>query len=409
MRVQDYERFIGAEAVDRILAKAQKLSDKHIVNISSTYYGGGVASKLSSLTLLMNEAGLKTGWRIIQGNPDFFHVTKSMHNALQGATVHLDDKQKRLFEQVNYENSMRKHLHHDIIIIHDPQPLSLIQHYPHNVPWIWRCHIDLTSPNPQVWQYLRKFIERFDAVVVSIPQYAQSIRPTQFFHMPATDPFSLINKDLSSGEIDEALEEYDIPTDLPIITQVSRFDKWKDPQGVIDAWKMVRKEVDCTLVLLGSAATDDPEGEAVYQSLMDQQEERLLIINREDSMLVNAVQRKAAVVIQKSIREGFGLTVTEAMWKGTPVVGGNVGGIRYQIIDGVNGFLVTSVEETAERTLQLLKDDNLQRQMGLQARETVKQKFLMTRLMEQYLDLFASFKIRVDIDEDRTLEKAMLE
>jgi len=409
MRVQDYERFIGAEAVDRILAKAQKLSDKHIVNISSTYYGGGVASKLSSLTLLMNEAGLKTGWRIIQGNPDFFHVTKSMHNALQGATVHLDDKQRRLFEQVNYENSMRKHLHHDIIIIHDPQPLSLIQHYPHNVPWIWRCHIDLTSPNPQVWQYLRKFIERFDAVVVSIPQYAQSIRPTQFFHMPATDPFSLINKDLSSGEIDEALEEYDIPTDLPIITQVSRFDKWKDPQGVIDAWKMVRKEVDCTLVLLGSAATDDPEGEAVYQSLMDQQEERLLIINREDSMLVNAVQRKAAVVIQKSIREGFGLTVTEAMWKGTPVVGGNVGGIRYQIIDGVNGFLVTSVEETAERTLQLLKDDNLQRQMGLQARETVKQKFLMTRLMEQYLDLFASFKIRVDIDEDRTLEKAMLE
>ncbi len=409
MRVQDYERFIGAEAVDRILAKAQKLSDKHIVNISSTYYGGGVASKLSSLTLLMNEAGLKTGWRIIQGNPDFFHVTKSMHNALQGATVHLDDKQKRLFEQVNYENSMRKHLHHDIIIIHDPQPLSLIQHYPHNVPWIWRCHIDLTSPNPQVWQYLKKFIERFDAVVVSIPQYAQSIRPTQFFHMPATDPFSLINKDLSSGEIDEALEEYDIPTDLPIITQVSRFDKWKDPQGVIDAWKMVRKEVDCTLVLLGSAATDDPEGEAVYQSLMDQQEERLLIINREDSMLVNAVQRKAAVVIQKSIREGFGLTVTEAMWKGTPVVGGNVGGIRYQIIDGVNGFLVTSVEETAERTLQLLKDDNLQRQMGLQARETVKQKFLMTRLMEQYLDLFASFKIRVDIDEDRTLEKAMLE
>jgi len=410
MRVQDYERFIGAEAVDRILGKAQKLSDKHIVNVSSTYYGGGVASKLSSLTLLMNEAGLKTGWRIIQGNPDFFNVTKGIHNMLQGATGQLDDKQKRLFEQVNFENAKRKHLqHHDIVIIHDPQPLSLIEHYEHRVPWVWRCHIDLTSPNPHIWQYLRKFIDRYDAIVVSIPQYAQSIHPPQFFHLPATDPFSLINQELSDAEIDEALEEYNIPTDLPIVTQVSRFDKWKDPQGVIDAWRMTRKKVDCTLVLLGSAATDDPEGEAVYQSLLDQQDERLLIINREDSILVNAVQRKAAVVIQKSIREGFGLTVTEAMWKGAPVIGGNVGGIRYQIEDGVNGFLVSNVEETAERMQELLQDEDKRRQMGVEARETVKRKFLMTRLMEQYLDLFASFDICVKVREDRTLEKAMLE
>ena len=210
--------------------------------------------------------------------------------------------------------------------------------------------------------------------------------------MPAIDPFSITNKELTGDEIDERLNHYGIPTDLPLIAQISRFDRWKDPEGVIQAYKLASREVDCTLVLLGNVATDDPEGQQVYQSLLHCQEERIRILSLEDTALVNALQRRAAVVLQKSLREGFGLTVTEAMWKGTPVIGGNVGGIRYQIEDGVNGFLVSSVEEAAERIVQLLKDEALRSQMGTRAKETVKERFLMTRLLEQYLDLFSSFE-----------------
>ena len=210
--------------------------------------------------------------------------------------------------------------------------------------------------------------------------------------MPAIDPFTITNRELSQEEIDERLSYHDIPTDLPLVVQISRFDRWKDPEGVIQAFKLARKEVDCTLVLLGNVATDDPEGEEVYQSLLDSREERIIILSRQDGALVNALQRRAAVVLQKSIREGFGLTVSEAMWKGTPVIGGNVGGIRYQIEDGVNGFLVSSIEEAAGRIVQLIRDPKLQERMGRKAMETVRQKFLMTRYLEQYLDLFNSFE-----------------
>jgi trehalose synthase len=210
--------------------------------------------------------------------------------------------------------------------------------------------------------------------------------------MPAIDPFSIVNRPLSEVEADERLNHYHIPTDLPLVVQVSRFDRWKDPEGVIKAFQMVRAEVDCTLVLLGNVATDDPEGEEVYESLLSSRDDRTIILSRQDGALVNALQRRAAVVVQKSIREGFGLTVAEAMWKGAAVVGGNVGGIRYQIEDGVNGFLVSSIEEAARRIVQLLKDDNLRRRMGKQARETVRNEFLLTRYLEQYLDLLGSFE-----------------
>jgi trehalose synthase len=215
--------------------------------------------------------------------------------------------------------------------------------------------------------------------------------------MPAIDPFTIKNKELTDREINERIEHYKIPTDLPLVVQISRFDRWKDPEGVIKAFKLARKEVDCTLVLLGNAATDDPEGQRVYESLLNCQEERIIILSHQDSALVNALQRKAAVVLQKSIREGFGLTVTEAMWKGTPVIGGNVGGIRHQIKDGVNGFLVSSVEEAAKRIVQLVNDKGLRQRMGRNARETVRKNFLMTRLLEQYLDLFKSFRINFEL------------
>ncbi len=347
---------------------------------------------LSSLSLLMNCVGIRTGWRMIQGSPDFFSITKKMHNALQGGKINLTRRKLQIYEEVIYENSIRNHLDHDVVIIHDPQPLAMINHYKRKGPWIWRCHIDLSNPNPEVWKYLTPFIEKYDAVIFSIKEYKKRLKTPQLFFMPAIDPFSIKNRELNKEEIDERLCHYHIPTDLPLVVQVSRFDRWKDPEGVIQAYKLARKKVECTLVLLGDVALDDPEGEDVYKSLLNQREERIIILSRQDTALVNALQRKAAVVFQKSIREGFGLTVAEAMWKGTPVIGGDAGGIRYQIDDGKNGFLVSSVKQAARRLVQLIKNEKLRDKMGKNGRETVREKFLLSRLLEQYLDLFDSFE-----------------
>lgn len=390
--VEDYEPLVGAETVRRILAKAERLRDLHIINVNSTYYGGGVAELLSSLTLLMNSAGVRTGWRVIQGRPDFFSITKKMHNALQGGDINLSDLKEEIYEEVVFENATRMHIDHDLVIIHDPQPLPMITHYRKKAPWIWRCHVDLSAPNRELWSYLSTFIEHYDAVVLSLPDYAQPIGPPQRFIMPAINPFSVTNKTLSEEEIEDRFRHYDIPTDLPLVVQVSRFDKWKDPQGVIDAFHIARKEIAATLVLVGNVATDDPEGQEVFESLCRCEEERVRVLSVQDSALVNALQRRAAVVLQKSTREGFGLTVTEAMWKGAPVIGANVGGIRHQIEDGVSGFLVDSVDEAARRIVELVKHPDLRERLGSHARESVRERFLMTRLMEEWLDLIASFE-----------------
>ncbi len=390
--ISDYESLAGARTVDRILSKARQLSDLHVVNISSTYYGGGVAEILSSMILLMNSAGIKTGWRIVQGRPDFFSITKKMHNALQGDEINLTDLKMQIYEEVAFENAARNHIDHDVIIVHDPQPLPLICHYRRKAPWVWRCHVDLSHPNSALWSYLTPLIERYDAVVLSLPAYAQKLSVPQRFIAPAINPFSTTNKDLGDAEITERLTHYNIPTDLPLVVQISRFDKWKDPQGVIDAFQIARKEIDCTLVLVGNVATDDPEGQDVFAALCHRAEGRIRILSVQDSALVNALQRKAAVVVQKSIREGFGLTVTEAMWKGAAVVGGRAGGIAHQIEDGVSGFLVNSVEEAAERIVTLLRDRSLALRLGEKAKEAVRRRFLMTRLMEDWLDLIGSFE-----------------
>jgi trehalose synthase len=392
VQLEDYQQFVGKEMLERIREKANALRDLHVVNINSTYYGGGVSQLLSSLTLLMNSVGIKTGWRAIHGPPDFFSVTKKIHNALQGGKLNLTERKMQLYEDVIYENAVRNHLEHDVVIVHDPQPLPMINHYRKKNPWVWQCHLDLSNPNRDAWSYLIQFIEKYDAVILSSKDYVQELKTPQLFFMPAIDPFSITNRELTEYEIGERLHHYHIPTDLPLVVQISRFDRWKDPQGVIEAFKLARKEVDCTLVLLGNVATDDPEGEEVYKSLLDRREERIIILTVQDGALVNALQRRATVVLQKSIREGFGLTVTEAMWKGAAVVGGNAGGIRHQIEDGVNGFLVSSIDEAAGRIVQLVKDRELREQLGQKARETVRQHFLLTRLLEQYLDLFSSFE-----------------
>jgi trehalose synthase len=392
-RIEDYEPLVGSETVERIMKKAKPLRHLHVANVNSTYYGGGVAELLTSLTLLMNNLGIRTGWRVLQGAPDFFSITKKMHNALQGGKINLSKRKMEIYEEVVYENAIRNHLDdHNMVIIHDPQPLPMINHYKKNGPWIWRCHLDLSNPNAKLWNYLVPFIEKYDAVILSIKDYRKKLKTPQVFFMPAIDPFAILNREMSEREVNERLNHYQIPTDLPLVVQISRFDRWKDPEGVIRAFKMARKEVDSTLVLLGNVATDDPEGTEVYESLLDCREERIIILSHQDTALVNALQRRAAVILQKSIKEGFGLTVSEAMWKGTPVIGGNVGGIRYQIRDGVNGFLVSSIDEAAKRIVQVVKDKKLKETMGKKARETVRKKFLLTRYLEQYLDLFNSFK-----------------
>jgi trehalose synthase len=391
--IEDYETLIGAEAVERISGKAARLRDLHVVNVNSTYYGGGVAEILSSLTLLMNAAGIKTGWRVIQGRPDFFSITKKIHNALQGGPINLSELKKNIYEEVVFENAMRLHLDHDLVVVHDPQPLPLIRFLRKRAPWVWRCHVDLSAPNAELWPYLAGFIEDYDAVVLSLPEYAQKLTTPQRFMMPAINPFATVNRPLSDKDIADRLDHYGIATDLPLVVQVSRFDKWKDPEGVIEAFNRARREVDARLVLVGNVATDDPEGQAVFESLLTLSDDRVRILSVQDSALVNALQRRAAVVLQKSIREGFGLTVTEAMWKGAAVIGGRVGGIRHQIEDGVSGFLVDTLPEAAARIVQLLENEKLRRSLGARARETVRERFLMTRLMEDWLDLIDAFEI----------------
>lgn len=396
--IEDYAPLIGEEAVERIVRKAQRLRGLRVIHLSSTFYGGGVAEMLSSATLLARNLGLQADWRLIQGSPDFFSVTKKIHNALQGATINLTDLKKEIYETIVLQNAMRMDLNADFVVVHDPQPLPLIRHERRTCPWVWRCHVDLSNPNPEIWDYLRGFIDQYDAVVLSLAEYARELNPPQVFIMPAIDPFSIKNAEMSKAEIKERLEHYGIPDDLPIVAQVSRFDRWKDPQGVIDAFQHARRKIKARLVLLGNVASDDPEGQEVFESLLKHKSKHVHILTVEDSALVNAIQRQAAVILQKSLREGFGLTATEAMWKGTAVIAGDCGGLKHQITDGVNGYLVSTVDDAAERIARLLQDQHLRKEIGAKARQTVRQYFLLTRMIEQYLDLYGAFEPKFTVN-----------
>jgi len=391
--LDQYEPLIGAAAVERIAAKANRVGTMRVAHISSTFYGGGVTELLTPLTLMMNASGIETDWHLIQGTPGFFGCTKKLHNTLQGQRVQFSDAEKTIYEQVVFENATRLHLEEcDAVIVHDPQPLPLIAHFSdRDMPWLWQCHVDLSSPYAPVWAYLRQFIGQYDAAIFSLPEYGQDLA-RQHFVTPAIDPFSAKNRELSDREVREFLGNYKIPTDRPLVTQISRFDRWKDPIGVIEAFRKARQQVDCTLVLVGNNASDDPEGGKILEQIQSAADEGIIILSVDDPTLVNALQRSAAVVLQKSLREGFGLTVTEAMWKGAAVIGGNVGGIRHQIKDGWNGFLVDTPDEAADRIVQLLKDAKLRQQVGSRARESVRQNFLMSRLLEDWLDLLSRYE-----------------
>ena len=392
--LDQYEPLIGAATAERIAKKAKRVRTMRVAHVSSTFYGGGVTELLTPLTLMMNATGIETDWHLIQGTPGFFGSTKTLHNTLQGQSIEFSDAERTIYEEVVFENATRLHLDDcDAVIVHDPQPLPLITHFPdRETPWLWQCHVDLSSPYAPVWNYLRGFIQQYDGAVFSLPEYGQDIGLDQHFVTPAIDPFSAKNRDLSDKEIREFLRSYKIPTDRPLVTQISRFDRWKDPMGVIDAFRKARKQVDCTLVLVGNNATDDPEGEKILEGIKSVADERIIVLAADDPTLVNALQRHAAVVLQKSTREGFGLTVTEAMWKGAAVVGGDVGGIRHQIKDEWNGFLVKTPDEAAARMVQLLKNPELRGRIGARAKESVREKFLMSRLLEDWLDLLIKYE-----------------
>jgi trehalose synthase len=395
--LEQYQPVIGAAAAERIFRKADRVRTMHVVHVSSTFYGGGVTELLTPLTLMMNTIGIETGWRMIQGTPGFFSATKKLHNALQGERIEFSDIEKAVYEEVVFENSTRLHLEDcDAVIVHDPQPLPLVTHFAEReMPWLWQCHVDLSAPDPAMWNYLRGFVEQYDAAIFSLPEYAQQLGIDQRFIAPAIDPFSAKNRELSAGEIRECLAYHRIPIDRPLVVQISRFDRWKDPMGVIEAFRKAREQVDCMLVLVGNNATDDPESEVILETIKNSIDESIIVITVDDPVLVNALQRHAAVVLQKSTREGFGLTVTEAMWKGAAVIGGNVGGIRRQIRDGENGFLVTTIDQAAERIVQILRDTRLRERLGSCAKETVRTNFLMSRLLEDWLDVLATYERKV--------------
>jgi trehalose synthase len=393
--LDDYSEIVGDEVLSTIYKKSRRLSGKHILHINSTYQGGGVAEILGSVVVLMNDLGIDVGWRILFGTPDFFAITKKFHNALQGGSVNLTEIKKRLYIRANEDFSVFTHIDHDCVIIHDPQPLPLIKYYAKKQPWVWRCHVDLSSSNSDLWDFLKKFILRYDIMVVSHEKYKRSELPVEqrIIH-PAIDPLSPKNMEISDGIINKYLRKFGIPKDKPLVTQISRFDKWKDPEGVLQVFKYVKKKVDCRLVLCGSMASDDPEGWKIFERVEQKAKDLIangdvILITSENSILVNALQKASHVVIQKSTREGFGLTISEALWKGTPVVTTNIGGIPLQVVDGENGFLVEVSDKRgfAERIVQLLKNPELAEEMGEKGKEIVRKNFLITRVISDYLDL----------------------
>jgi len=398
LRLEDFRHIVPDETLAEIYVRARKLYGKHVVHLNATYQGGGVAEILYSLALLMNDVGIDTGWRILHGSQEFFEITKSFHNALQGAKLNLSEQKKKIYLQVNDNFSKFTHLDHDCVIVHDPQPLSLIRSYRKHQPWIWRCHIDLTNPHEELWDFLKGFILKYDQVVFSSEKYFKDDLPVnQRLISPAINPLSQKNKDISDKTIIEHITKAGIPTDKPIITQVSRLDPWKDPEGVIDVFKLVKEKVDCRLVFCYNAASDDPEGFRMFRKVQQKANKFLksgdiLFVVGNNETLVNAIQRYSSVIIQKSTREGFCLAVTEALWKETPVVASNVGGIPMQIEDGKNGFLLEpkDTEGFADRIVHLLKNPKLRKEVGKKGKQTVGEKFLITRLLSDYLYMLNS-------------------
>ncbi|MCW4028162.1 MAG: glycosyltransferase [Candidatus Bathyarchaeota archaeon] len=397
IRLEDYVGIVDDENIKAVRELGEKLKGKSVTHVNSTAFGGGVAEILQSMVPLMRDIGIDTQWEVLKGDLEFFSVTKKIHNALQGMNLTLSKEEEQTYIEYNKKNSELSKLDTDIVMVHDAQPAALIQFYPKKSNrWIWRCHVDLSTPNLTVWEFLEPYIASYDAAIFTAKQYVvpSLTVPTLTIRPPSINPLSEKNRELSDPEILSVLERYDIQADQPIITQVGRFDPWKDPSGAIDVYHLVKRQFPTAqLLLIAGMASDDPEGWLYFEKTArhaaeDPDIHLLTDLKGVKDHEVNAFQSASQVVLQMSTREGFGLTVAEALWKGVPVVGRRVGGIPLQIIDGENGFLVDTVDQAAEKTLSLLKNRDMAMQMGASGKEYVRKNFLIICQIRDYLILF---------------------
>ncbi len=397
--LEAYASQAGEDVVNQLRQLAEHLQGLRVVHVNSTHVGGGVAEILGKLVPLMRELGIDTSWEVITGDESFFKCTKNFHNALQGDRIEIPNVLLEAYEETNRRTAgelMPVLEEADIVFIHDPQPAPLLSFCPgRKGKWIWRCHIDLSHPYRPVWKYLLNFLGEYDASIFSLSDFAQSLPHPQYLIPPSIDPLSDKNVKLKEEEVQAVYDRFGLDPHRPLMLQVSRFDRFKDPLGVIQAFRLAKKYVaDLHLVLAGGAASDDPEGELVRSEVEafsgDDPNIHVLDLPADAHLTINALQRAADVVLQKSIREGFGLTVTEAMWKGKPVIGGNTGGIRLQVINNHTGFLVNTPEGAALRVRYLLEHPDRLREMGQKAKEFVRENFLITRQLREYLTVMVA-------------------
>jgi trehalose synthase len=393
IHLDDYTPVLGQPEVDELRALATPLQGRTVQMVNSTAVGGGVAEILNRLVPILQELGLAIRWDVITGGNDFFEITKAFHNALHGGPYEMPPESFEVFLAYNEQNRARLQLEAEFTVIHDPQPVALIRARQDNFGhWIWRCHIDLSRPHPTVWGFLEPFVERYDGAIFSSPEFSRQLPVPQYLFYPCIDPLSEKNRELEPEFVHEVLERFGIDPERPILTQISRFDRLKDPVGVVRAYQLVKKYFDCQLVLAGGGATDDPEGGVVLQEVRQvagsDPDLHLLELPPWSALEINALQRAATIVIQKSLREGFGLTVTEALWKKKPVVASAVGGIPTQVIHKHTGLLAHSVEGTAYQIRFLLSNPAIAQRLGEQGHEHVREHFLITSNAKRYLTLF---------------------
>jgi trehalose synthase len=381
---------VGTDVVGELYTLASHVGNRSVKMVNSTAVGGGVAEMLHRVVPLLNELGIETGWEVIKGGADFFDITKAFHNALQGKEEHFEQEVFNTYLAYNEMNFQEMSFDEDLIVIHDPQPAALINwQKKRKNKWVWRCHIDMSHPNKQVWDFLRSYVELYDAAIFSSPLFSPQLKIPQYRFYPAIDPLADKNRELDGDYVTSVLEKYEIPRDKPIVTQISRYDPWKDPIGVIQAFKMARRNVDCRLLLVGDKAADDPEAEEILaqvnEAAGDDPDIKIIFLTHSIPTEINAFQRASDIVLQKSIREGFALTVSEALWKYRPVIGGAVGGIPAQIIHGYTGMLVHSVEGASLQIRSLLQQPELAERLGENGHQRVKDEFLITKLLKRYL------------------------
>jgi trehalose synthase len=399
--LDDYINIVGKKEIEEIKRLALPLMEKKVIHINATSYGGGVAEILSTLVPLMKDVGLEAEWQVIKGSDDFFSVTKAIHNGLQGMDVSFTEEMEKIFLKNNQLNEKLFEDEYDFVVIHDPQPVAILNYRREKIgKWIWRLHIDPTQAQENIWQFIKPLVEKYDAAVFTLKEYVKEDLKMKNVAIipPAIDPLSPKNIELDQKRIEDIVRKFKVDPDRPIITQVSRFDPWKDPLGVIDMYRIVKKEIkNVQLILIASMAHDDPEGWEYYEKTSrhageDYDIHLLSNLNGVENLEVNAFQRASNVIIQKSLREGFGLVITEALWKGKPVVAGNVGGIPLQVDNRRTGYLVGGISECAERVIYLLRNIEIADKMGISGKEYVRKNFLITRLLKDYLSLFNSLK-----------------